>query len=364
MNKKAKGFLMGALAALMTSSSVFYGCTYENDSSSSLHQHEYAWYVAREATCSVVGIMEGTCETCGEKTFSEIKQLDHNFQEGFCTVCEMGETDNLIKINDPKIGWSFNEIYERSLLLKVFTNKSEFTHNFVGVTLQNFSVTDSGHIKMTLQKNGAEYNATLQNVREDFDMRGEAEGYVSTLAITAAGRLEVTLADGTFEDYGYVAELQSDKPTNAISRILVNFQNEMIFIYTDGTAKRVGAVPSDELNADEGVLVYLKAAGSDTYSIYGALSSDLTAVTIPASHRGKDVTAIRSSAFGDYANLKTVFIPASVTTIGNYAFPKNTKIFTDAISVPSGWSGQVQENCPVYLADEWEWINGVPTPIE
>ena len=361
MKKKSRFLLILSLIFTLSSCGIFGACE-ENDDNP--HEHEYTWYVAKEATCTSTGIMEGLCQTCGTKTFLEVSQKEHSFQNGFCSVCETAETDDYIKVTAPDVGWSFQEIYTRAALLGFFVPPKELKQEFRLATLKDIIVTNAGHIKVTSVKDEIEYTATLRNIRENFDMKGESKEYIYSIATTGDGAIHVTFADGALLKCGYAEELQLDSHANPIQRILVNLQNEVVFIYANGVAKRIGIIPNDELNVDEGVLIYKKHP-NNTYSIYGALSPDLTAVTIPSFHRGKEVRSIKANAFQRHMNLKTVIIPSCVTTIGESAFPDGTKVFTDATSPPWGWNwfDNYAETCKLYLAGTWELIDGVPTPI-
>ena len=58
----------------------------------------------------------------------------------------------------------------------------------------------------------------------------------------------------------------------------------------------------------------------------------VTEITLPST-----LTTIGYSSFSG-TNVKTVFIPISVTTIDNHAFSENTSIYAAAAKAPSGWS--------------------------
>ena len=64
--------------------------------------------------------------------------------------------------------------------------------------------------------------------------------------------------------------------------------------------------------------------------------------------------------------LTEIVIPSSVEYIGGDAFYSdyNLIIFTNVESAPSGWESRWNAtNYGVYWLGEWEYVDGVPTPI-
>ena len=95
------------------------------------------------------------------------------------------------------------------------------------------------------------------------------------------------------------------------------------------------------------------------YAFYDCDS--LTSIVIPES-----VTSIGDYAFYYCSNLTSIVIPEGVTSIGNSAFRycSSLTIYCEASSQPSEWdSNWNYSNRPVYYAGEWEYVDGVPTPI-
>lgn len=75
---------------------------------------------------------------------------------------------------------------------------------------------------------------------------------------------------------------------------------------------------------------------------------------------------IESYAFGYLELLTEIVIPSSVEYIGGDAFYSdyNLIIFTNVESAPSGWESRWNAtNYGVYWLGEWEYVDGVPTPI-
>ena len=81
------------------------------------------------------------------------------------------------------------------------------------------------------------------------------------------------------------------------------------------------------------------------------------------------VTNIEEHAFYYCNSLESMVIPSSVTSIKSYIFLncRFLTIYCEAESKPSGWdfywnTYNLSDNCPVYWANEWSYVDGVPTP--
>ncbi|MCH5180181.1 MAG: leucine-rich repeat domain-containing protein [Erysipelotrichales bacterium] len=94
--------------------------------------------------------------------------------------------------------------------------------------------------------------------------------------------------------------------------------------------------------------------------------TSLTSIIIPSS-----VTSIGYRAFCDCSSLTSIIIPSSVTSIRELAFEgcNSLTIYCEASSQPSGWDSDWNRRysydnryLPVYWAEQWSYVNGVPTP--
>ena len=88
--------------------------------------------------------------------------------------------------------------------------------------------------------------------------------------------------------------------------------------------------------------------------------SSLTSVTF---EEGSKLENIGSNAFSGCTSLTSIVIPNNVTSIGAYAFYgcSSLTIYCEASTQPSGWDSYWNEDIPVYWAEEWFYVNGVPT---
>ena len=175
----------------------------------------------------------------------------------------------------------------------------------------------------------------------------------------------------------------------------VNYDCE---VYWASDWEYVDGVPT--LTYTEGLVFTLNAEGTE-YSVTD-YKGHIDDVVIPAMYKGLPVTSIGAKAFQSYITLTSVVIPQGITSIGDYAFGEcnllesviipasvtsageglffagnyGLKIYCEAESCPEGWDDNwswydtyEDELKPsvlhyaVYWAGEWEYVDGVPTPI-
>ena len=94
-----------------------------------------------------------------------------------------------------------------------------------------------------------------------------------------------------------------------------------------------------------------------------AYCSSLTSIEIP-----EGVTTIKPSTFYGCNSLESIIIPEGVTSIGHQAFLgcENLTIYCkcEASNKPTGWEKWWEEDIKkTYFKNQWEYVNGVPTPI-
>lgn len=83
-------------------------------------------------------------------------------------------------------------------------------------------------------------------------------------------------------------------------------------------------------------LVFGLLSDGNSYAVLG-IENGVSEIIIPETYRGKPVTAIMSEAFRGLTELEKIFIPASVTEIGQYAFDGCENLEEAEFAVPDGW---------------------------
>ena len=152
--------------------------------------------------------------------------------------------------------------------------------------------------------------------------------------------------------------------------------------YTDSeTPVNIGKVVADtaqEETGTDGLAYYPLPDG--TYAVAQGNTMYLEEIVIPSTYKDKAVTLIADNAFQD-ANLTSVTIPDSVTSIGSSAFYdcyRLTSVYYKGTSEEWGkisiWSyNDKLKNATLYYYSEteptesgnyWHYVNGVPTKWE
>lgn len=322
-------------------------------------QHDYKWYLAKEPTCTENGLMEGICESCGEKTYQDVEAKGHSYKNDVCDVC--GQAKEKEYLNNENIGWTLRKMYDRYASLGFKESYESFVQSITNGGVEP-TVSALGNLHVSL--NG-KYSTTFVNVRDDFSVTGGESGQIRSVYLEN-GCFCVTLTDGTTTKYGLVKELYNFEVSHPITRIALNKKNELAVIYDDNEIVKVGVVLTQETEIDESTLLYYKINAS--YTIQGSMDINVQNLVIPTSHRGINVTSIDSYSFSNCSKLKSVVIPQTIAYVGSYCFPKGATLFVEGYTErPAGWSAswnKADENTTltVYWANEWTMVNGVPTP--
>ena len=164
-----------------------------------------------------------------------------------------------------------------------------------GIVISN-SVTSIG--------NSAFYNCGLNSL-----IIGNSVTSIGDSAFAGCYSLKNVYFKGSVEQWGAI------KKDNWCSD-LVNYS---CYIYcTDGEVTTDGTVTYHK-NASEGLQFTLNDDG-ESYSVTGIGTCTDTDVVIPHTYNNLPVTSIGGSAFGGCCSFYSIFIPNSVTSIGDYAF--------------------------------------------
>lgn len=74
------------------------GDTYTADEVASLGHDMGDWEVIREASCTEAGEKQRSCSRCGHSESEEIPATGHDFEDGYCTGCQMKEPARVIRL--------------------------------------------------------------------------------------------------------------------------------------------------------------------------------------------------------------------------------------------------------------------------
>lgn len=171
-----------------------------------------------------------------------------------------------------------------------------------------------------------------------------------------------TIGGGTFR---YCASLES-LTIPFVGYSATTTGNDATFGYMFGTIPFTNGIPTTQ----NGITYYLPGSLKDViitggtsiekYAFYNC--SSITSITLPDT-----LTHIGDGAFRNCSSLATVVIPETVEYLGAYAFYGcvNVTIYLQTADIPSGWPENWNYNdYPVCYLGEWEYVDGVPTPIQ
>ena len=282
------------------------------------HEHLYDWYVTREATCEKKGEIEGICNGCGKKIYQSLQTIAHDYgDDGYCKTCGKDETGRtpddqttLPEISE-STGFTLSSIYDQSTLLGYTYTKAAFLEFLSYARMENLYFNSFNHLRLTIH--GYSFSAgaikedfvypwlnTLNNVAQVFLTSSNGQEYFGS------PKLFVVTTDGTQTDYGYVKDFFTGETDEALlERVVINKQNELIFIYDNQTVKKAGKIADDKTDVDTSSLIYAKE--TDGYYVVGAMRRNIETLTVPETHRGLPVVGISSFAFSSERapNLKT-----------------------------------------------------------
>ena len=109
------------------------------------------------------------------------------------------------------------------------------------------------------------------------------------------------------------------------------------------------------------VLIFTINEDGETYSITGT-KGEVVNISIPSRYNGLKITRIESEAFYECSSLKSVIIPNTVTTIGDYAWIGARSTIMSGVTIGKG---AVVGTCSVVTKDvpENAIVAGIPAKI-
>ena len=131
----------------------------------------------------------------------------------------------------------------------------------------------------------------------------------------------------------------------------------------------IDGVPTPKKLVEPGYSEGLKYINhGDTYNISGIGHCTDSKILISPTYCGVSITSIGYEAFSNQTSITEIVIPDTITSVSSYAFDGCTNltvIYCEAAAQPSGWSSKWLYNCDatVYWGGQWEYVDGVPTPI-
>ena len=379
------------------------------------HTHSYSWYLAKSASCTKDGILEGVCE-CGNKVFEELKSTGHNFINGICDNCGQNESNILQKVEPGQtIGLNIKNVYETAKTFGYEYTYEEFLNNLsiCNNSLENIKIDFLGVLHCVLVANGTSADIILPSMKVDFQLKDvDNLKYVLQLRIEVGGFLDCVLVDGTIISLGKMSDSTTNQTGKILRSIFINNDNVLAVVYSDDTVKAVAKIADTSTAINGAQLCYKKIDGKQEYAVTQLLTNNETKIEIPTTHLGLPVTKIEKKAFyendnivevilsenikvidekdfygccnlttiklnkglqeigkhcfADCTKLQKPVIPASVTICGEYAFVHTScSIYVDITQKPSSWASNWCDTAnKVYWKGQWNYINDTPVPLQ
>ena len=194
-----------------------------------------------------------------------------------------------------------------------------------GLGITKAEINTSGELVLTYS-NGDVKNLGKVSGENGKDGANGADGLgIKSLTLSPDGELVVTMSDNSISNLGNIKGekgeqgLQGDKGADGRGIAKTELVNgELVITYTDGTSDNLGKIDNYSGNETEGLDFYPLPDG--TYAVAAGKVKFIENIVIPSTYKGKAVTKIPENGFKDSMNLKTIFIPNSIISIGKSAF--------------------------------------------
>lgn len=154
---------------------------------------------------------------------------------------------------------------------------------------------------------------------------------IKSLTLSPSGELVVTMTDNSITNLGNIKGEKGDKGDQGLQgengadgrgiakTELIN--GELVITYTDGTSDNLGSV-SGTVVSDS--ILMLKFDTLEDGTLQVSLKDDYKSVaryiTIPSTFQGATVTTIAKNGFREAKSLTEVYLPETISTIGDFAF--------------------------------------------
>ncbi len=345
-------------------------------------EHDFTNYVIVEPSCVKEGMIERVCTICGEKVYEPLQPLGHTWKDGVCVVCgevqdpdgteepgegeEPGGTDDPGETEEPlpdrTLFMSFKDVYEKSQLLGFAYTAEEFYQFAENVVFTDLYLNGSNRLKVTA-------DGVVSDVGEvcvDAPFSAEAELGVLMRAEIKNGQLFVSDRTGSTKSFGVFTVYAEPQNQDTIDGFLLNFQSELLLLYSGGEIVKVGTVAENDVEHDESLLLYTETESG--YKVYGPFDRTLERITIAPTHLGKQVESIDWYAFERCKSLKFVDVSEGIQKIDLGAFYGCTSLTSVVLPVSLTRIGQYAfHSCPleaVYFRgtqEQWLQISGSQT---
>lgn len=282
--------------------------------SSCARKHEHSWeiYIAKQPTCTEKGILERVCKECSKQEFEEIVKTDHRFVNGICQICGKIEensdeetTDNTVTLTTENIGYTIDKLYELSTEKFGYKYKKE---DFI-------KELTCGYVETI-------YEDTLKLVH--FDIIGTSDETSECSLAFDVDREAISAPLPDLLKTIYRVSFQSDLLTILYTdgtqltdcrfdSVFLNAQNQ-VAITNGTTATFIGKISDGVLPENNAELIY--QAGSNGYSVIGAVNKNAETLEIPLTFHGKPIIEVCNHAFYGMTELRSLKIGANVKTIG------------------------------------------------
>ena len=206
------------------------------------HKHTWQDFLAKEPTCTEVGLLKKVCLECGETEYSEINMSNHVFRDDVCIYCG-GTKDALVRITKVVLPsglnndgmWSMDKVYQTACDVSFGGSYESFVNSLSKGSLKNASIDSVGMLHITALfylRSGKISEAPLMLAYEAVSPLNPTSS-VGTIwsAYVKGGNLILTYANGK--------EIQAGSFDSSENSYIIGFgintAKELVVYYSDNT---------------------------------------------------------------------------------------------------------------------------------